>query len=240
VAAVPPPRGDWVVAIDAGHGGQDNGASYHGAKEKDIALALAREVQAELDKRPGIQAFLVRKGDYYIPLRRRWTLAEKQGADLFVSIHCNASRDQKGKGTEVFFLSLKGASDEQARELAEFENSVDEKMGVEVAGDDLNGILQDMVQADVLAKSQMLAEICLDNLYELGTVYNRGVKQAGFGMLKSPRMPSVLVEAAFISNKDENKLLRDPRWQRAFGRELADGIVAYTQSVGASEKVELH
>jgi len=181
----------------------------------------------------------VRKGDYYIPLRRRWTLAEKQGADLFVSIHCNASKNQRAEGTEVFFLSLQGASDEQARELAEFENSVDEQMGVEVAGDDLNGILQDMVQADVLAKSQMLAEVCYDHLFELGTVYSRGVKQAGFGMLKSPRMPSALVEAAFISNKKENKLLRDPKWQRAFGQHLANGIVAYTQSVGASEKVEL-
>jgi len=228
-----------VVAIDAGHGGQDTGAQHHGTNEKDITLALAREVLDQLDGRPGVRAFLVRKGDYFIPLRRRWTLAEKQGADVFLSLHCNASKNRKAEGTEVFFVSLKGASDEAAHELAEFENSVDQMMGVDLPEDDLNDIIFDMMQTDVMAKSQMLAESCLDELYELGTVYNRGVKQAGFAVLKSPRMPSVLVEAAFISNREENKLLRDRTWQRDFGRHLADGIEAYLQSLDSSERVAL-
>jgi N-acetylmuramoyl-L-alanine amidase len=182
---------------------------------------------------------LVRKGDYYIPLRRRWTLAEKQGADLFVSLHCNASQDKNAAGTEVFFLSLKGATDEASVELAQFENAVDAKMGVETPEAGLDAIIFDMQQTDVMAKSQMLAEACLDHLYELGTVYSRGVKQAGFAVLKSPRMPSILVEAAFISHKDEVKLLRDPGWREEFGRRLARGISDYVQSVQGTEKASL-
>lgn len=235
----PPSRSGWIVAVDAGHGGEDTGARAFGVTEKTITLALARDLVEELNQRPGIRAFLVRKGDYFIPLRRRWTLAEKQGADLFLSLHCNASRSKRAEGSEVYFVSLKGASDEAAHELAEFENSVDEKMGVDIPEDDLNGIIFDMMQTDVMAKSQMLAETCLDHLFELGTVYSRGVKQAGFAVLKSPRMPSVLVEAAFISNREENKMLRDRKWQRLFGRRLADGVEAYIRSVDGTERVEL-
>lgn len=233
----PPSRDQWVVAIDAGHGGEDHGARHHGTSEKDITLELAREVMKELERRPGIKPILVRKGDYFIPLRRRWTLAEKQGADLFVSIHCNASKDKKAEGTEVYFVSLKGATDETARELAQRENAVDEKMGVDVPDTELDDIIRDMMQTDVLAKSQMLAEGSLNHLYELGTVYGRGVKQAGFAVLKSPRMPSILVEAAFISNSKEVKLLRDSDWRGQFGARLADGIEAYIRSVDTAEKV---
>jgi N-acetylmuramoyl-L-alanine amidase len=235
----PPVRDTWVVAIDAGHGGEDHGARHHRTSEKDITLELARELKAELEKIPGIEPILVRKGDYFIPLRRRWTLAEKQGAHLFVSIHCNASQDKDAAGTEVFFLSLKGATDEAATELAQFENAVDAKMGVETQEPGLDSIIFDMMQTDVMAKSQMLAEACLDHLYQLGTVYGRGVKQAGFAVLKSPRMPSILVEAAFISHKDEVKLLRDQGWRADFGKRLAQGIASYVQSVQPTEKVSL-
>jgi N-acetylmuramoyl-L-alanine amidase len=230
-----PRHGDWKIAIDAGHGGQDTGARYHRLNEKDITLDLARELQNALSKRPGITPFLVRKGDYFIPLRRRWTLAEKQGANLFVSIHCNASEDASAMGTEVFFLSLKGGSDALAQDLAERENAVDEKMGVVSQVPDMDSILTDMMFADVLTKSQLLAEDCLDNLYGLGTVYNRGVKQAGFAVLKCPRMPSILVEAAFLSNRKESELLSDGGWQKDFAKRLADGIEAYIHRVEASE-----
>jgi N-acetylmuramoyl-L-alanine amidase len=235
----PPSRDTWVVAIDAGHGGDDTGARHHRTSEKDVTLDLARVLKTELEKFPGIKPVLVRKGDYYIPLRRRWTLAEKQGADLFVSLHCNASLDKDAAGTEVFFLSLKGATDEAAVELAKFENAVDAKMGIETPEADLDAIIFDMQQTDVMTKSQILAEACLDHLYELGTVYSRGVKQAGFAVLKSPRMPSILVEAAFISHRDEVKLLRDPGWREEFGRRLAQGIADYVQSVGVTEKASL-
>jgi N-acetylmuramoyl-L-alanine amidase len=236
----PPPRDAWVIAIDAGHGGQDQGAHYFKTSEKDITLALARELKSELENRGKVKPLLVRKGDYFIPLRRRWTLAEKQGANLFVSIHCNATEDGKAQGTEVFFLSLKGATDARSQDLAERENEVDQQMGVSVAEDDLDAIVFDMMQTDVLSKSQMLAEGCLTHLYGLGTVYGRGVKQAGFAVLKSPRIPSILVEAAFLSHKDENELLRDPGWQREFARRLADGIEAYVASVDTAEKLEKH
>jgi N-acetylmuramoyl-L-alanine amidase len=232
------PRNGWVVAIDAGHGGEDHGASYHDTKEKEITLALAKELKKKLEKKPGIRVILVRKGDYFIPLRRRWTLAEKQGADLFVSIHCNASKNRKAEGTEVFFLSLKGATDEAAQELAHRENAVDEKMGVTIPEDELNEIIFDMMQTDVLAKSQMLAEVSLDHLFALGTVHDRGVKQAGFAVLKSPRMPSILVEAAFISNRKENKMLRDSSWRKEFSGRLSDGIASYIQDVDPGMKAE--
>jgi N-acetylmuramoyl-L-alanine amidase len=229
--AEPPPKQDWVVAIDAGHGGEDHGARYHKTSEKDITLALATELMETLAGRPGIRAFLVRKGDYYIPLHRRWALAEKQEADLFVSLHCNASPDARAAGTEVFFLSMKGASDAAAGELAQRENAVDELMGVHTPESDLDEILLSMIQSDVMAKSQLLAENCVDRLFALGTVYNRGVKQAGFAVLKSPRMPSVLVEAAFLSNKDESKLLNDAGWRQRFGKYLAEGIEVYIDSL---------
>jgi N-acetylmuramoyl-L-alanine amidase len=241
----PPPKDAWVIAIDAGHGGQDQGAHYFKTSEKDITLDLARELKTELERRqqtgarvPAMNPILVRKGDYFIPLRRRWTLAEKQGADLFVSIHCNANPDAKAQGTEVYFLSLKGATDVGAEELAQRENEVDQKMGVSPGEDDLDAIIFDMMQTDVMAKSQMLAESCLTHLYGLSTLYGRGVKQAGFAVLKSPRMPSILIEAAFLSHKDENKLLRDPGWQRDFARRVADGIESYVRGVAAAEKLE--
>ena len=241
----PPPKDVWGIAIDAGPGGQDQGAHYFKTSEKDITLDLARELKTELERRqqtgarvPAMKPILVRKGDYFIPLRRRWTLAEKQGADLFVSVHCNANRDSKAQGTEVYFLSLKGATDAGAEELAQRENEVDQKMGVSPGEDDLDAIIFDMMQTDVLSKSQLLAESCLTHLYGLSTLYGRGVKQAGFAVLKSPRMPSILIEAAFLSHKDENKLLRDPGWQRDFARRVADGIESYVRGVAAAEKLE--
>jgi N-acetylmuramoyl-L-alanine amidase len=235
VPAVPPHRDHWVVAVDAGHGGKDPGAQGHGTDEKDIAFALAREVVAELNRRPGIRAFPVRAGNYFIPLARRRGIAEKDSADIFVSIHCNASEKKAARGTEVYFLSLKGASDEAAKEVAKFENEADTRMGLEAEAPELDQILFDMIQADVLVKSQMLAETCLEKLFGLGTVYDRGVKQAGFVVLKSPRIPSVLVEAAFITNREENKLLKSGKWQGDFGRLLADGVEDYLRGIERAE-----
>ena len=237
--SVPPPRHRdyFLVAVDAGHGGEDLGARYFKTNEKDITLKLARELVRELNKRKGIKAFMVRKGDYFIPLYQRRRIAERDSADLFVSLHCNASRRSAAKGTEVYFLSVKGASDEAARELAARENEVDEKMGVAADPENLGEIVFDMIQTDVLSKSQMLAETCLTHLFSLGTVYNRGVKQAGFAVLKSPRIPSILVEAAFLSNRKENRLLRSGKWQRRFGKCMADGIEAYCRSIEQAEYV---
>jgi N-acetylmuramoyl-L-alanine amidase len=232
---VPPAHGPWRIAVDAGHGGQDPGARGHGTREKDITLKLAVLTVEELNKRPNIEAFLVRKGDYAIPLGQRRALAEDRKAHLFVSIHCNASKNRQAQGTEVFFLSLEGASDQAARELAERENAADEAMGISADAPDLDRILFDMQQVDALAKSAYLAETVLHRLFALGTVYNRGVKQANFVVLRSPRVPSVLVEAAFITNKQENKLLRNKDWQKKFARLLSDGLQAYCESVEEAE-----
>ncbi len=239
-APIEPPRhGTWVVAVDAGHGGDDHGAHYHGTSEKDITLDLARDLTEELNRRPGIRAFMVRRGDYFIPLANRRAIARKDSANLFVSLHCNASTNHAAKGTEVYFLSLEGASSEAAKELAKRENEVDEKMGVAPEALDLDQILFDMQQTDVLAKSQMLAESCLSSLFDLGTVYDRGVKQARFAVLKFTDIPSILVEAAFISNRAENKLLRSGKWQRDFSRQMADGIESYVKTVVKAEHVSV-
>ena len=235
VPVVEPPRhGTWKIAIDAGHGGEDPGAVYHRTAEKDLTLALAVETRERLNEMEGIEAFLVRRGDYFIPLHERYRIAEEQGAHLFVSIHCNSSEKSEARGTEVYFLSLKGASDQAARELAAKENAVDENMGIE-SPDLVNSILEDMTRTDVMQKSEMLAEMCLQSLFDLGTVEDRGVKQAGFVVLKSLELPSILVEAAFISNKHENKLLRDTGWQKEFGRLLAEGVRRYVASIESSD-----
>ncbi len=238
VPAVPPRKDRWVVSVDAGHGGKDPGAQGFGTSEKDIVFVLARELVAELNRRPGIQAIPTRAGNYFIPLPRRRSLAEKDSADVFVSIHCNAHKNPSAKGTEVYFLSLKGASDEAAKEVARFENAADERMGLAAEAPELDQILFDMMQTDVLVKSEMLAEKCLESLFGLGTVYDRGVKQAGFVVLKSPRIPSVLVEAAFISNREENKLLKSGKWQREFARLLADGVEEYLRGIERAEHLE--
>ncbi len=227
-----------MIAVDAGHGGDDTGAHYLGTNEKDITLDLSRELVDELNRRSGVRAYMVRRGDYFIPLYQRRTIAHQDSADLFVSLHCNASRKSAAKGTEVYFLSLKGASDEAAKELAKRENEVDERMGVAPEAPDLDQILFNMRQTDVLAKSQILAETCLQSLFKLGTVYDRGVKQAGFAVLKFTDIPSVLVEAAFISNRQENRLLRSGKWQRDFARTMADGIESYCKNVDRAEHID--
>jgi N-acetylmuramoyl-L-alanine amidase len=208
-----------VIAIDAGHGGQDHGARYFKTSEKDITLSLARELKSELDKRGKLKPLLVRKGDYFIPLAAggRWPRSK---GPVCREHPPQCDRDGKAQGTEVFFLSLKGATDARSQDLAERENEVDRQMGVSVAEDDLDAIVFDMMQTDVLAKSQMLAETCLTNLFGLGTVYGRGVKQAGFAVL-SLRGSSILVEPP-SSHKDENEPLRIPAGS-GIRRRLADG-----------------
>jgi len=224
-----------VIAVDAGHGGTDPGAIAGGTREKGLTLALARDLKEELRSRKGTRVFLVRKGDYLIPLRRRWMLAEQGGADLFVSLHCNWAKRQRVRGTSVYFLSLTAATDEASRELAQRENEVDRASGATAPQENLNQILFDMRQNDVLKKSEYLAALCLQQLSKPRIVSERGVKQAGFAVLKSPRIPSILIEAAFLSNPAERKLLKDRSWRKHFAHRVADGIVAYCKSVASAE-----
>ncbi len=218
-----------IVAIDAGHGGDDPGAIGHRRlQEADITLAVAKKLKAELDQMPGLSAVLTRTGDYFIPLRKRMDVARRYQADVFVSIHCNASRNRDATGTEVYFLSLTGATDEAARAVAEKENAADLIGGVPPeTGDDLLSILVDLRQNDTIRRSGELAENLIDALEADSRLQTRGVKQAGFVVLKAMEIPSVLVETAFITNAREAAMLKDTQFQRKFAEMLADGIQAF-------------
>jgi N-acetylmuramoyl-L-alanine amidase len=220
------------VAIDAGHGGEDPGAiGYRRLQEADITLAIAKKLKAQLDIMPGVTGFLTRSGDYFVPLRKRIDIARRFQADLFVSIHCNASRDRDATGTEIYFLSLTGATDEAARGLAEKENAADLIGGVSPeAGDDLLSILFDLRQNDTIRRSSDLAESMIDAVGGDSRLTTRGIKQAGFVVLKAPEIPSVLVETAFITNAREAAILKDGQFQTKFAEMLAQGIDQYRSS----------
>jgi N-acetylmuramoyl-L-alanine amidase len=219
----------FIVAIDAGHGGEDAGAIGHRRlQESDITLAIAKKLKNQLDVVPGISAVLTRTGDYFVPLRKRIDLARKYQADLFVSIHCNASRNRDATGTEIYFLSLTGATDEASRAVAEKENAADLVGGIPPeTGDDLLSILFDLRQNDTIRRSSELAEILIDAVGEDTRLTTRGVKQAGFTVLKAPEIPSVLVETAFVTNPREAAILKDTHFQTKFAGQLAQGIQSF-------------
>jgi N-acetylmuramoyl-L-alanine amidase len=224
-----------IIAVDAGHGGDDVGA--RGPKsvlEKNVNLAIARELVEELNRNTSLHAVLIRDGDYFIPLRERYHKAERMKADLFISIHANSSKRRgSGSGTEVYFLSLRGASDQADQDLANLENAADMVGGVPSQADDgIVNILYDVKRTSALQQSQLLAESLLDHLAVDRRLEQRGVKQAGFVVLKSVEFPSVLVETAFINNPVEAKLLRDPAFQERMGKQLATGVLTYFQRAG--------
>jgi N-acetylmuramoyl-L-alanine amidase len=222
--------GQRVIVIDPGHGGEAVGAvGPRKTQEKTIALAIARALKAELEKNSGVTAVLTRDGDYDLPLRDRYRIAERYQADAFVSIHMNSARGRNGSGSEVYFLSLAGASDEASKNLADLENAADKiSAGPEARGDDdLVGILFDLKQTEVIQQSFLLAEAVLNQIEAGRNLPSRGVKQAPFAVLKSPIVPAILVECAFINNPNEERLLRDPEFQRDMARMVARGVVEY-------------
>lgn len=219
-----------IVAIDAGHGGQDSGARGPGpVYEKNVTLAVALKLAEQLNAIPGVQALLTRDSDLFIPLRGRYRIAEKARADLFISIHCNSSRRRgAGSGTEVFFLSLKGATDQADADLADIENAADIVGGVPIqAEDNVVSVLYDVKRNAMLERSQLLAETLVDHIAADRRVESRGIKQAGFVVLKSVEFPSVLVETAFINNPREAKLLNSPAFQADIAKQLATGVKEY-------------
>ena len=221
---------DVVVAIDAGHGGEDPGArGPSGVHEKDVVLAVARKLAKLVDKEPGMRSVLIRDGDYYIPLRARIEKAHDARADLFVSIHADAFRDRRVRGSSVFTLSERGASSEAARWLADSENASDLIGGVTLddKGDVLASVLLDLSQTATLEASNNLAQEMLNELRKTGKVHKPSVQSAGFVVLKSPDIPSVLVETAFISNPQEEKKLNDPLHQKRLAEGLMQGIRDY-------------
>jgi N-acetylmuramoyl-L-alanine amidase len=221
-----------VVAIDAGHGGDDPGAiGANGAQEKDITLAIARKLARLVKRERGMRPVLIRDGDYYVSLRRRIAIARKNQADVFVSIHADAFNDPRVSGSSVYTLSYRGASSEAAKWLADKENSADLIGGIDLSesDDELATVLLDMTQNATMEHSTLAAQKVLDNLKRLGDVHKSRVQKAGFVVLKAPDIPSMLVETAYISNPDEEKRLRDRGYQAHLAEAILGGIKDYLE-----------
>lgn len=233
-AARAPLAAPLVIVIDAGHGGEDPGAiGKSGTREKDVVLAIAQALARRVDAEPGMRAVLTRKGDYFLPLRSRVVAAHRADADLFVSIHADAAINRKARGSGVYALSARGASSEAARLLAAKENAADAIGGVAVAETDdplLRSVLLDLSQNATNESSLRLAQDLLGSVRAVNTVHQSRVQQAGFVVLKSPHVPSVLVETAFISNPDEERKLRDPAFHSRLATALLAGIKAHVRA----------
>lgn len=228
-----------IVAIDAGHGGEDPGAIGHGGlMEKDVALALSRKLASMVNQEPGFKAVLTRDGDYFIPLRDRVKRARKAEADLFVSIHANALKDRKMRGSAVYVVSPRGATSEHARWLAQKENAADlvGGVGLQGKGDELAAVLIDLSQSSTMEASFDVGARMLKQLGSVNVLQRPQVQQAAFMVLKAPDIPSVLVETAFITNSEEERLLRDPAGQEKLVRSLFEGIKGYFESYRPREQ----
>ena len=233
----PAPAGkrDIVVVIDAGHGGEDPGASgSRGQHEKDVVLAIARELQRQINGLKGFRAELTRTGDYFIPQRGRTEIARKKGADLFVSIHADAAPSSAAFGASVFALSDRGATSETARWLADSENRSDLIGGAgNVSLDDkdrmLAGVLLDLSMTASLTSSLNVGQKVLSNIGRVTPLHKQRVEQAGFMVLKSPDIPSILVETGFISNANEASKLATVSHQQALARSISSGVRQFFQ-----------
>lgn len=221
---------DIVVAIDAGHGGVDPGSiGKRGTYEKHVTLAIARRLKERIDREPGMRAILTRDTDQFVEHRERIARARRQQADMFVSVHADAFHNRSVAGSSVYVLSARGASDESARWLADRENAADLIGGVSLDDKDsvLASVLLDLSQGASMSASVDAAEKVMHELYKIGNVTNRGVKHAGFLVLKSPDIPSLLVETAFISNPVEESRLLDGRHQQRLAEAIHQGVRAY-------------
>ena len=225
-----PDARDLIIAVDAGHGGEDPGAiGKNGTREKDVVLAIARALAQRVNAEPGMRAVLTRDGDYFVPLRDRMRRARAQQADLFVSIHADSIRDRTVDGSSVYILSQRGATDEASRWLAERENASDLIGGVSLddKGDVLASVLLDLSQSASLSASQVAAEHVLHQLNQVGEIRKPQVQQARFMVLKSPDIPSMLVETAYISNPQEEMRLRGAAQQAKLATAIHQGVRAY-------------
>lgn len=224
---------DFVIAIDPGHGGEDPGAiGARGTREKDIVLQISRKLVASINKQQGKKAFLTRTGDYYIGLRERTRRARARDADLFISMHADAFRNRKANGASVFILSSQGSSSEAARWLAEKENRSDLIGGIKLndKGDMLAQVLLDLSQTANQTASMDVAKQILNNLGSVTTLHKGNlVERAGFAVLKSPDIPSILVETGFISNIRTERMLKSPKHQQKLADALSRGVNSYFQ-----------
>ena len=228
--ALPGSDREIVIAVDAGHGGEDPGArGASGSWEKNITLAVARELAKQIDAEPGFKSYLVRDGDYFIPLEKRYQKARDARADLFVSIHADAFHKATASGSSVFVLSTRGASGEAARWLADRENASDLVGGVSLDDKDntLAKVLLDLSQSATMKASDDIANHVLDAMKRVGKTHKPHVERANFVVLRSPDVPSLLVETAFISNPGEEKNLLNPVHRGKLAAAIVEGARDY-------------
>ena len=219
-----------VIAIDPGHGGQDPGAiGLGGTREKDVTLAISRELARQINATPGLRAVLTRDTDVFIPLGQRGRIARQAKADMFISIHADAAENRSAKGSSVYVLSLKGASSQRARWLADKENQSDLIGGARVRGGDamLTSVLLDLTQSGQIRASEDAGNEILGGLKRIGNQHKPQIERANFAVLRTSDMPAMLVETAFISNPDEEQRLIDPAFQRQLARAVLDGVDTY-------------
>ena len=221
-----------MVVIDPGHGGKDPGArGPHGSLEKNVVLGLSEKLKMLIDREPGMRAVLTRKGDYYLGLRERLNIARKNNADIFIAIHSDAFVNSHSNGASVFALSQRGATSEAARWLAEKEN-YSELGGVNLKGlDDRSGLIRtvliDLSQTATITSSLHLGAEVLHGLGAMTRLHNHRVEQARFVVLKSPDIPSILIETGFISNPNEERNLTNPQYQMRLARAIFGGLKRY-------------
>ncbi|MDX1442977.1 MAG: N-acetylmuramoyl-L-alanine amidase [Gammaproteobacteria bacterium] len=216
-----------VVAVDAGHGGEDPGAlGRNGTREKDIALAIAKELASRIDAEPGMRAVLIRTGDYFLQLSERREKARRANADMFVSIHADGFPDPRARGASVYAVSERGATSEAARILAERENAADLVGGVSLKDKDdvLASVLVDLSKTATMSASLTVGQEVLDEIGGVAHLHKRTVQQAGFVVLKSPDVPSILVESAYISNPKEESMLRTRSYQQRLAGAILNGV----------------
>lgn len=226
-------NGPFVVVIDPGHGGRDPGArGRRGALEKEVVLAISERLAAKINRTPGMKAILTRNGDYFVPLRQRLKLARKGSADLFIAIHADAFFNNNARGVSVFALSQRAASNEAARWLVQREHYPElDDLSLNNLSDRsemLRSVLIDLAQTATIRDSIKLGNKVLDAMDDFSTLHHKKVEQAPFVVLKSPDIPSILVETGFITNPEEERHLRHPAYQDKLATAIWQGLRAYS------------
>jgi len=229
------PLKNKVILVDAGHGGEDSGAiGKNKSREKDVNLAIAKKLVAIINQNPDLKAVLTRGGDYYVPLTKRITIAQREKATMFISIHADSVESTSAKGASIYTLSEKGNNSKLAKQLEQSENSVDQFGGVEKVIDSdqfLKNILTDFSRKDRDIQSQLLANEILNQLKKIGPVHKEEPQTANFVVLKTPAIPSVLVETAFISNPTQEKRLTNSKQQQKIANSIYQGIIDYYDKI---------
>jgi N-acetylmuramoyl-L-alanine amidase len=230
--------GTRIVVVDPGHGGEDPGAVGRGRLyEKDIVLAMSRRLVNNLNRQPGIKAYLTRTGDYFIPLAKRVEIARQYGADMFISIHADASFNTRAAGSSVYCLSFKGATSNTARMAAKKENASDFIGGIPLGrpGGDLHNIIFDLMQTHSVNAGLQLGGLVLKEIAVVNRLHTQQLQQANFAVLRAPHIPSVLIETDFISNPGRARRLRDKNFQESFSRQITGAVMKFFKEYAPQE-----